>query len=73
MKNKKIDEDVLILMTKGMSNLEIADALEISKNTVQWKIKNILVYYDADNRSQAAYEAIIRGDVEINLCEGLGD
>jgi len=53
--------DVLRLVTKGASNLEIADELCISINTVKSHLKNILSKLHLNNRAQAAAYAVQSG------------
>jgi len=68
MKKPKIDtmKDVLPLMVKGMSDQEIADLLGFKgKDGARRHIKKILVYYGADNRTEATYHAFMRGDMPV--------
>ena len=46
--------DVLRLVTRGLSNSDIADRLCVSINTVKTHLKNILRKLDLENRTQAA-------------------
>ena len=52
---------VLRLMATGASNLELADRLSISINTVKTHIRNILEKLQLENRTQAANYALNRG------------
>jgi DNA-binding NarL/FixJ family response regulator len=53
--------EVLPLLVEGKSNFEIAAALFISPRTVKNHIASILVKLGAENRIQAAVEAVRRG------------
>jgi DNA-binding NarL/FixJ family response regulator len=52
---------VLRLVASGASNLEIADKLSISVNTVKTHLKNILEKLQLENRTQAATYALTHG------------
>jgi DNA-binding NarL/FixJ family response regulator len=52
---------VLRLVASGASNLEIAEKLSISVNTVKTHLKNILEKLQLDNRTQAATYALTHG------------
>ena len=49
--------DVLELMSKGMSNKEIADSLFISMNTVKTHASNLFIKLDSKRRTQAILTA----------------
>ena len=54
------ETEVLLLVARGRSNIEIADALFVSEATVKTHVSNILAKLDLDNRVQAvifAYES----------------
>ncbi|MGD2155905.1 MAG: response regulator transcription factor [Anaerolineales bacterium] len=53
--------DVLGLVAQGASNLQIADILCISINTVKSHLKNILAKLQLENRTQAAAYAVKSG------------
>jgi two-component system NarL family response regulator len=53
--------DVLRLVAAGRSNKRIADELGLSEATVRTHVGNILAKLGADDRTQAATEAIRRG------------
>ncbi|MFC1988834.1 response regulator [Chloroflexota bacterium] len=53
--------EVLLLVAKGMTNKEIADALFISENTVKTHLQNIMDKLHLVNRSQAAAYAVQKG------------
>lgn len=48
---------VLSLMSKGLSNKQIAEQLSVSVNTVRWHVSNILGKLDAQNRTEAVAKA----------------
>ncbi len=53
--------DVLKLVARGASNLQIAEELCITVNTVKTHIKNILAKLKLENRTQAATYAVMKG------------
>lgn len=62
---KKIEElglshreyEVLVHISKGMSNLEIAEALFVSESTIKTHVSNLLLKLDAKRRTQALKKA----------------
>ncbi|MEW5820055.1 MAG: response regulator transcription factor [Cyanobacteriota bacterium] len=48
------EKEVLICLTEGLSNNEIADRLTISRTTVEAHLKNIFAKLNVENRTQAA-------------------
>jgi DNA-binding NarL/FixJ family response regulator len=52
---------VLTKLIKGMANKQIADALNISENTVKGFLKNILAKLHVADRTEAVTVAIQRG------------
>jgi DNA-binding NarL/FixJ family response regulator len=57
--------DILWGIAKGFTYAELADRLEISKQTVPVHIKNIYRKLQANNRSEAVYEASRRGLIRL--------
>lgn len=57
--------DILWGIAKGFTYGELAERLEISKNTVPVHIKNIYRKLQANNRSEAVYEASRRGLIRL--------
>ena len=57
--------DILWGIAKGFTYGELAERLEISKNTVPVHIKNIYRKLEANNRSEAVYEASRRGLIRL--------
>jgi DNA-binding NarL/FixJ family response regulator len=55
------ERDILRLLADGLSNAEIADALHLSKGTVQNYISSIFVKLDVTDRTQAAILALRYG------------
>lgn len=47
------EHDVLVKMTEGLSNQEIAEALFLSESTIKTHVSNILFKLDAKRRTQA--------------------
>lgn len=63
----KTEAHVLHYLVGGMSNKEIAFALDISENTVKTHVKNIFEKLGVSDRTSAATLAIKRGLVRIHL------
>jgi len=61
------EQTVLRMIVGGMSNKEIAFALDISENTVKTHVKNIFGKIGVSDRTSAATLAIKRGLVRIDL------
>ena len=59
--------NILRLIVGGMSDKEIAFALDVSENTVKTHVQNIFGKLGISDRSSAATLAIRRGLVRINL------
>jgi NarL family two-component system response regulator LiaR len=55
------EQEVLELLTHGLTNPEIADRLFISRSTVKVHVSNILSKLDVSNRAEAIALAIDRG------------
>lgn len=52
------EREVLALLVKGMSNMEIAERLVISRSTVRFHVSNILSKFGAANRAEAVGLAV---------------
>lgn len=63
----KTESRVLRMIVGGMSNKEIAFALDISENTVKTHIKNIFDKLGVSDRTSAATTAIKRGLVRVDF------
>ena len=61
------ESNVLRMIVGGMSNKEIAFALDVTENTVQTHIKNIFDKIGVSDRTSAATLAIKHGLVRIDL------
>jgi len=61
------EQNVLRMIVGGMSNKEIASALDISENTVKTHVKNIFDKIGVSDRTSAATTAIKRGLVRVDL------
>lgn len=61
------ETNVLRMIVGGMSNKEIAFALDISENTVKTHVQNIFGKIGVSDRTSAAGVAIKRGLVRVNL------
>jgi len=57
--------DVLIMMSKGLTNKEIASALEISQFTVRNHINHILEKLEATDRTEAVSVALQQGILQV--------
>ena len=58
--------EVLKLMARGLNNAEIAEALVVSKRTVDSHINSILAKLQVSNRTQAALYALRQGLVSLH-------
>jgi DNA-binding NarL/FixJ family response regulator len=47
-------KDVLLFLCKGLRNSEIAAQLRLSPRTVKWYVSQLLLIYDASNRTELA-------------------
>jgi DNA-binding NarL/FixJ family response regulator len=63
----RAEVNVLRMIVAGMSNKEIAFALDVSDNTVKTHIKNIFDKIGVSDRTSAATMAIKRGLVRVDL------
>jgi DNA-binding NarL/FixJ family response regulator len=63
----RTEENVLRMIVGGMSNKEIAFALDVSENTVKTHVKNIFGKIGVSDRTSAATTAIKRGLVRVDL------
>ena len=61
------ETNVLQMIVGGMSNKEIAFALDVSENTVKTHVKNIIDKIGVSDRTSAATTAIKRGLVRVDL------
>ncbi len=59
------EREVLVLISKGNSNKEIASELGLSEETVKHHISNLLTKLEARDRTQAVTEALRRGLLEM--------
>jgi two-component system NarL family response regulator len=57
----KREEEVLILVSKGKTNKEIATALFVTENTIKAHLHSILAKMEATTRQQAAFKAREKG------------
>jgi DNA-binding NarL/FixJ family response regulator len=60
------EQQVLQLISRGNSNREIAEALEIAEKTVRIHVSSVLEKMGARDRTQAAIYAIQRGFVHMD-------
>jgi DNA-binding CsgD family transcriptional regulator len=51
------EEEILLLISKGHTNKEIAEKMFVSVNTIKTHTKNIFIKLDVKNRTQAAKKA----------------
>ena len=67
--NGKLTErefNVISLVTKGMTNNEIADNLHISVHTVKAHLEAIYEKFEVTNRVQAVIKAVLLGLIDLN-------
>ncbi len=62
-----IETSILRMIVGGMSNKEIAFALDITENTVKTHVKNIFEKIGVSDRTSASTLAVKRGLVRIDL------
>jgi DNA-binding NarL/FixJ family response regulator len=62
----KREQDVLILLSKGLSYEKIADAMFISENTVKTHTKHLYEKMSASNKNEAVEKGILWGLLEEN-------
>ncbi|WP_318312157.1 response regulator transcription factor [Flagellimonas crocea] len=53
----KREYEVLVQISKGFSNKEIADVLFLSESTIKTHVSNLLVKLDSKRRTQAIQKA----------------
>lgn len=58
------EAEVLRLLSRGLSNKEIARALEIGEGTIKWHLKNLFAKFDAPGRSDLVARAALLGLVQ---------
>ena len=65
----KREQEILILVARGLSNQEIAKELVISQNTVKVHLRNIFVKLEAASRTDAVVKAAQAGWVDVGGLE----
>jgi LuxR family maltose regulon positive regulatory protein len=55
------EAEVLRLLARGLSNKEIARALEIGEGTIKWHLKNLFAKFDAAERKELVSRAALLG------------
>lgn len=58
------EHEILILMTRGLSNPDIAEQLYVSRSTVKFHVSNILSKLNAESRTEAVAIALQNGLVK---------
>lgn len=56
-----LERQVLLLMTEGKNNLEIATVLNVSEGTIKFHVNGILRKLNVSDRTQAVLVALKRG------------
>lgn len=59
------ERDVLVLLTQGRKNVEIAEALTVSRSTVKKHVSSILTKLDASSRTEAVAVAMQHNLVQL--------
>lgn len=59
------ESEVLALLARGLTNAEIARALNIAERTAAYHVENLLAKLAVENRTEAVVEAIRRGWVSV--------
>ena len=60
------EQQVLVLLAKGLTNQGIADQLVLSELTVRTHVSNILAKLNLENRTQAALYALRHGMADLD-------
>lgn len=55
------ENDILLLLSRGLSNKRIASAMNLSVHTVKWHLKNLFAKLGASSREQVADKARLAG------------
>ena len=55
------EQEILVMLTEGKTNKEIAKQLSLSEGTVRFHVSNILSKLGVNNRTEAASMAIQQG------------
>lgn len=58
------EAEVLVLLSRGMSNKEIANALDIGEGTIKWHLKNLFLKFEATDRKHVVARARLLGLIE---------
>lgn len=66
------ESDVLVLLTSGRTNREIAESLFVSENTVRSHLKAVFRKLGVTNRSQAVAWALTELDIQASQDEAVG-
>lgn len=60
------ERDMLLLLSRGLSNKEIALAVDCSEQTVKWHLKNVFTKFNASTRRQVVDRARVLGMLRSN-------
>lgn len=55
------EQQLMQLLVEGLDNLQLADALSLSDNSVEWHLKNVFRKLEVRNRTAAAVKAVKLG------------
>lgn len=58
------EAEVLVLLSRAMSNKEIANALDIGDGTIKWHLKNLFLKFDATDRKHVVARARLLGLID---------
>lgn len=58
------EQEVLELLVDGLTNVEIADRVYLSENTIKKHLRNIMEKFHSNNRVEAAVYAVREGLVD---------
>ena len=60
------EREILVLLTEGKTNREIAKQLSLSEGTVRFHVSNILSKLDVNNRTEAVSHALQLGLIQLD-------
>jgi len=59
------EQEILVLISKGLSNPEVASTLSVSRATVRTHLEHIYAKLDVSNRTEAVTEGIRKGLIDL--------
>jgi len=59
------EQEILVLISKGLSNPQVASTLGVSRATVRTHLEHIYAKLDVSNRTEAVTEGIKKGLIDL--------